>query len=146
VVSASGASMKRVKKGLGLIRHGGKLMPWGKGAVAGNFIFLSGAEARSEDTDVPPKGVRAQTELALNRVEKRLEEAGSSMENVVKLVWYLTKRADEEAFYQARDGWLEKHAPTLLQERSYASTLLIVGLARRDMLVEVDCTAYIPSS
>jgi enamine deaminase RidA (YjgF/YER057c/UK114 family) len=136
--------MKRAKKGLGLIRHGGKLMPWGKGAVAGNFIFLSGAEARAEDTDVPPKGIRAQTELALNRVEKRLEEAGSSMDNVVKLVWYLKNRADEKVFYEARDDWLGKHAPTLLRERSYASTLLIVGLARRDMLVEVDCTAYIP--
>ncbi len=66
------------------------------------------------------------------------------MENVVKFVWYLTNRAHEEAFYEARDGWLERNAPTLLRKRSYASTLLIVGLARRDMLVEIDCTAYIP--
>jgi enamine deaminase RidA (YjgF/YER057c/UK114 family) len=135
--------MKRAKRGLGLIRHGGKLMPWGKGAAAGDFVFLSGAEARAEDTDVPPKGVRAQTELALSRVEDRLKEAGASTEDVVKFVWYLTNREDEEAFYEARDGWLEKHAPVLFRERSYASTLLIVGLARPDMLVEVDCTAYI---
>lgn len=136
--------MKRAKRGLGIIRHGGKPMPWGKGAVAGDFVFLSGAEARADDTDVPPTGIRAQTELALNRVEERLKEAGTSMENVVKLVWYLTDRTDEEDFYEARDGWLERHAPMLLRERSYASTLLIVGLARIDMLVEVDCTAYIP--
>ncbi len=136
--------MKRAKRGLGVIWHGGKLMPWGKGAVAGDFIFLSGAEARADDTDIPPRGIRAQTELALNRVEKRLEEAGSTLENVVKFVWYLANRADEEAFYEARDAWLGKHAPVLLRERSYASTLLIVGLARPDMLVEVDCTAYVP--
>jgi enamine deaminase RidA (YjgF/YER057c/UK114 family) len=136
--------MRRPKKGLGQIRHAGKLMPWGKGAAAGDFIFLSGAEARLEDTDVPPRGIKAQTELALNRVEQRLKEAGVSMEDVVKFVWYLTDRDDEEGFYQARDGWLAKHAPTLLRERSYASTLLIVGLARPDMLVEVDCTAYVP--
>lgn len=138
--------MKRPKRGLGLIRHGGKLMPWGKGVVAGDFIFLSGAEARAEDTDVPPRGIKAQTELALNRIEQRLKEAGASMETVVRFVWYLTNRADEEVFYEARDGWLHKHAPMLLQERSYASTLLIVGLARPDMLVEVDCTAYIPDA
>lgn len=136
--------MKRPKRGLGLIRHGGKLMPWGKGAAAGDFIFLSGAEARAEDTDVPPSGVGAQTELALSRVEQRLKEARASMDDVVKFVWYLTNREDEEAFYEARDGWLKKHAPVLFGERSYASTLLIVGLARPDMLVEVDCTAYIP--
>ncbi len=136
--------MKGVKRGLGMIRHGGKLMPWGKGAVAGDFVFLSGAEARADDTDVPPKGIEAQTELALNRIKSRLEEAGTSTENVVKFVWYLTNRAHDEAFYEARDGWLERNAPTLLRKRSYASTLLIVGLARRDMLVEIDCTAYIP--
>jgi len=90
------------------------------------------------------RGIRAQTELALSRVEQRLKEAGASMEDVVKFVWYLTNRKVEEAFYEARDGWLEKHAPVLFRERSYASTLLIVGLARPDMLVEVDCTAYIP--
>lgn len=136
--------MKRGKKGLGLIRHGGKLMPWGKGAVAGDFVFLSGAEARADDTDVPPRGIKAQTELALDRIKGRLEEAGASLENVVKFVWYLTDRANEKAFYEARDSWLKRNAPTLLRKRSYASTLLIVGLARRDMLVEIDCTAYIP--
>lgn len=132
--------MKRAKRGLGLIRHGGKPMPWGKGAVAGDFVFLSGAEARADDTDAPPRDIRAQTELALDRVEGRLKEAGASIDNVLKFVWYLTDRADEEAFYEVRDSWLERHAPTLLRERSYASTLLIVGLARRDMLVEVDCS------
>ena len=119
-------------------------MPWGKGAVAGDFIFLSGAEARADDTDIPPRGIRAQTELALNRVEKRLKEAGASMNSVVRFVWYLKNRTDLDAFYEARDDWLDKHAPTLLRERSYASTLLIVGLARPDMLVEIDCTAYVP--
>ncbi|MDA4126050.1 MAG: RidA family protein [Thaumarchaeota archaeon] len=135
--------MRRPKRGLGLITHGGKLMRWGKGAVAGDFIFLSGAEARADDSDFPPVGIRAQTELALNRVEKRLKEAGASMDSVVRFVWYLTNRTDLDAFYEARDDWLDKHAPTLLRERSYASTLLIVGLARPDMLVEIDCTAYV---
>ena len=44
----------------------------------------------------------------------------------MKFVWSLTDRALEQEFYAARDGWLARHAPTLLAERSYASTLLIV--------------------
>ena len=131
------------KRGLGKVVHAGREMVWGKGAVAGGFVFLSGAEARADDTDESVEGVAAQTELALDRIKTRLEEAGARLDDVVKFVWYLTDRALEQEFYAARDGWLARHAPTLLEERSYASTLLIVGLAKPDMLVEIDCFAYL---
>lgn len=131
------------KRGLGLIEHAGEVMVWGKGAVAGDFVFLSGAEARSSDTDEPVEGVKAQTELALERIKERLAEAGATLDQVVKFVWYLKDRDLIDDFYEARDGWLERNAPALLRERSYASTLLILGLAKEDMLVEIDCHAYV---
>ena len=133
----------RGKRGLGKVVHAGREMVWGKGAVAGGLVFLSGAEARRDDTDEPAEGIAAQTELALERIKARLEEAGARLEDVVKLVWYLTDRDLEDEFYAARDGWLGRNAPSLLEERSYASTLLIVGLAKPDMLVEIDCIAYV---
>ena len=129
------------KRGLGLIQHAGRTMVWGKGAVAGGMVFLSGADARGDGDDVPVQGITAQTELALERIKERLVEAGTGLDNVVKFVWYLTDRSHIDDFYAARDGWLERHAPSLVRERSYASTLLIVGLAREDMLVEIDCFA-----
>jgi enamine deaminase RidA (YjgF/YER057c/UK114 family) len=130
------------KRGLGKVVHAGREMVWGKGAVAGGFVFLSGAEARADDTDEPVEGIAAQTELALDRVKERLEEAGARLDDVVKLTWYLTDRALEQEFYVARDGWLARRAPKLLEQRSYASTLLIVGLAKPEMLVEIDCIAW----
>jgi hypothetical protein len=42
---------------------------------------------------------------------------------------------------RAAPGHLIKYVR--LASWSYASTLLIVGLAREDMLVEIDCIAYI---
>jgi enamine deaminase RidA (YjgF/YER057c/UK114 family) len=125
-----------------LIEHAGGLMQWGKGAAFGDFVFLSGAEARASDTDEPVEGVTAQTVLALERIKERLTEAGATLDQVVKFVWYLKDRDRIDEFYDARDGWLEQNAPKLLHERSYASTLLIVGLAKEDMLVEIDCFAY----
>lgn len=130
------------KRGLGLVEQGGQIMVWGKGAVAGDFVFLSGAEARSDETDEPLEGVTAQTHLALERIKTRLGEAGANLDQVVKFVWYLKDRDLIDEFYDARDGWLERNAPSLVRERSYASTLLIVGLAKEDMLVEIDCWAY----
>lgn len=130
------------KRGLGLIEHAGEVMVWGKGATAGGFVFLSGAEARADDTDTPVEGVRAQTELCLERVRQRLEAAGATLDDVVKFVWYVKDRSLIPDFYEARDGWLERHCPSLVRERSYASTLLIVELALDEMLVEIDCVAY----
>lgn len=130
------------KRGLGLVEHAGNIMVWGKGAVAGDIVFLSGAEARSSEHDEPVEGVKAQTVLALERIKERLAEAGASLDQVVKFVWYLKDRDLIDDFYDARDGWLAQHAPDLVNERSYASTLLIVGLAKEDMLVEIDCYAY----
>ena len=120
-------------------------MPWGKGAVASGFVFLSGAEARRESDDTPPKSMKEQLELVMDRITERLKEAGTSIDNTVKFVWYIADRSQIQEFYDARDGWLSRNAPSLLKDRSYASTLLVVGLARHDMLVEVDCIAYAPN-
>ena len=119
-------------------------MPWGKGAKASGFVFLSGVEARRESDDTPPSTMKEQMELVMDRIKARLEEAGTSVDNAVKFVWYIADRSQIQDFYDARDSWLKTNAHSLLNERSYASTLLVVGLARHDMLVEVDCIAYIP--
>ena len=117
------------KRGLGKVVHAGREMVWGRGAVAGGFVFLSGAEARADDTDDPVEGVAAQTELALERIEARLEEAGARLDDVVKFVWYLTDRALEQEFYAARDGWLARHAPQLLAERCWWRSTALHGSA-----------------
>ena len=96
------------KQGLGLIHHAGKEMAWGKGAKAGNFIFMSGAEARSEDNDEPVEGIMAQTQLALTRIKERLEEAGASMESDVNFRWYVKDRKMIPDYYMARDIWWQK--------------------------------------
>ncbi len=109
------------------------------------FIFLSGSEGRDPATNRAVEGVRDQTRLALDKIKERLEKAGSSIDYVVKFVWYVAKQEHRDEFIKARDEWLAENAPNLLKERSYASTLLLeVGLALPEMLVEVDSIAVIP--
>ncbi len=119
-------------------------MTWGVGATAAGLVFLSGAEGRDDATDTTLTGIKAQTELALERIKSRLEMAGTSIDNVVKFVWYLADRSQRDEFFKVRDEWFAKNAPRLLRERSYAATLLILGLDRHDMLIEIDCIAYLP--
>jgi enamine deaminase RidA (YjgF/YER057c/UK114 family) len=132
------------KRGLGLLTHGGAKMVFGKGAVAGGFVFLSGAEGRDPDTGVPVEGIRAQTEVAFEKIKSRLADAGATPEDVVKYVWFLKERETKEEFFAVRDAWLERNSPNLHNERSYGSTLLFVsGMSDERMLVEIDCVAYV---
>lgn len=132
-----------VVKPLGPVYHAGKRMPWGKGVVANGFVFLSGAEGRDPETDLPHPGIREQTRLALDRIKARLEEAGTSMENIVKATWYVVNRSDKVDFMKARDEWFAEHCPQMV--RHFAGTLLVgVGLDLPEMRVEIDVIAALP--
>jgi enamine deaminase RidA (YjgF/YER057c/UK114 family) len=131
------------KRGLGPVVHGGQAMPFGKGAVAGGFVFLSGAEGRDPETGVPPKGIREQTEIAFEKIRGRLAEAGGTLDDVVKFNWFLADRSIKDEFQSVRDEWLARNS-NLVAEHSYGSTMLFVeGMSHEDMLVEIDCIAYI---
>jgi enamine deaminase RidA (YjgF/YER057c/UK114 family) len=132
------------KRGLGPVVHGDREMPFGKGAVAGGLVFLSGAEGRHPDTGVPVEGIRAQTEVVFEKIRSRLADAGATLDDIVKLTCFVTDRGLKDEFMAARDDWLRRNCPDLIEGRAYASTLLFVnGMSHEDMLLEVECVAYV---
>ena len=130
------------ERNLGPIVYGEQTMGWGKGVVAGGFVFLSGVEARLDDAGRPVAGVEAQTELCLRRADDRLREAGVTFADAVKLVWYVREPSLLADFFAVRDRWLGARYPDFLRERAYASTVVVAELSFPDVLVEIDCTAY----
>jgi enamine deaminase RidA (YjgF/YER057c/UK114 family) len=110
---------------------GGKPMPWGKGVVAGGFVFLSCLEGRLTDDGVLVPGIAEQTTLALSRDQQYLTEAGSSFERVVRITQYLA----------ARDRWMAQHAPQLLANQSYGGVLVVQQFTAADQLIELEVTA-----
>ncbi len=97
------------------------------------ILSLSGQVGTLPDGTIPD-GVEAQTEAAWNNVVKCLEANGMGIENVVKVVQYVTDPRWRDAHMAIRDRFLGAHKPT--------STLLFVsGLAQPEMLVEVDVWA-----
>lgn len=129
------------KRGLGPVIIGGTPMPWGKGAVAGGLVFLSGLEGRTDDAGAPLAGIEAQTLLALTRGKQYLEEAGTSFENVVRMVQYLADPEMLGGFHKTRDSFMRAYAPNLLAEQSYAGVLLVQRFSRTDRLVEIEIIA-----
>jgi enamine deaminase RidA (YjgF/YER057c/UK114 family) len=79
----------------------------------------------------------AQAETAMQCVKTLLEEVGSKLEHICKTTIYITDRAYREKVYQV----IGKH----LKGIHVCSTGLIVkGLAKPEMLMEIDIEAIIP--
>ncbi len=107
--------------------------------VAGNTIYLRGQVGQNLDTSesVGIGDVDAQTEQAMANIAMLLEEAGARLEDVVKIVVYLTDIRYREPVYRVMGRWLKGVHP--------ASTGIVVeALARPEWVVEIDATAVIP--
>ena len=107
---------------------------------AGNRIFLRGQTGFDLEGNMTGVGdPSAQAEMAMKCVKILLEEAGSKLEHICKTTIYLTDRAYREEVYTV----IGKH----LKGIHVCSTGLIVqGLARPEMVMEIDVEAIIPEN
>ena len=106
---------------------------------AGNIVFLRGQIGQDLETreSVGIGDVVAQTNQAMANIKMLLEEAGSELAHICKIVVYLTDIRYREPVYQTMGTWLKGVFP--------ASTGLVVdALARPEWVVEIDATAVIP--
>ncbi|WP_162834294.1 RidA family protein [Amycolatopsis circi] len=131
------------KQALGPLKYGTTVQPWGRGAAAGGFVFLSGIDGVTDEHGRPAHGVAAQTLVTLNRVHRLLADAGADFEDIVQFDQFLADPAERAEYMRVRDGWLAEHAPKLLSERSYASLLIYPALATPEMRVEIRAVAYL---
>ncbi|MDP2647007.1 MAG: RidA family protein [Desulfobacterales bacterium] len=136
--------------------HGDKRMPWPKGTVVKDFkglVFLSGTEGRDEKTDEVVAGIEAQTRLCVEKIKSRLEEMGSSLENIVKITYYVVGPFDGDIANSplwvkartVRDQFFKEHCPDLCSDKNpVASTLIgVERLDKKEMLIEVDVIAVL---
>lgn len=105
---------------------------------AGNHIFLRGQTGF--DLDGKFHGVgdpAAQAETAMRCAKTLLEEAGAKLEHICKVTIYITDRAYREPVYNVIGKWLKGVFPV-------STGLIVNGLAKPEMLMEIDIDAVIP--
>jgi len=107
--------------------------------VAGNTVYLRGQIGQNLHTreSVGIGDVAAQTEQAMQNVAMLLEEAGSRLEDIVKIVIYLVDIRYREPVYRVVGRWLKGVYPV-------STGIVVTALARPEWLVEIDVTAVIP--
>ena len=125
--------------------YAGKKMRFARSVVVGDLVFLSGSSGRTVETgEVSSDDVKEQMIVALDKIRGALEEAGSSMDNIVKTVIYLKHVEDYQVMRDTELEYYRKYAPRLVEEPPASTFLQPVSLSRPNMLVEIDVTAVIP--
>jgi len=107
--------------------------------VAGNAVSLRGQIGQDLDTreSVGVGDVEAQAERAMANIAMLLEESGAQLEDIVKVVVYLTDIRYREPVYRVMGRWLKGVFPV-------STGLVVTALARPEWVVEIDATAVIP--
>lgn len=109
--------------------------------VAGGVVYLRGQIGQDLDTreSVGIGDVTAQTEKAMANIAMLLEEAGSSLADIVKVTVYIIDPRYREDVYRTMGKWLKGVYPV-------STGIVVQSLARPEWLVEIDATAVISNT
>lgn len=111
-----------------------------QGVVArGTMVFLRGQVAQDLDTreSLHVGDAGQQTAKAMANIKMLLEEAGSELDHICRIVVYLTDIRYRDAVYQEMGKWLKGVHPC-------STGLVVPALARPEWVVEIEATAVIP--
>ena len=108
---------------------------------AGDTIYLRGQVGQDLETreSVGIGDAAAQAEQAMANIAMLLEEAGGALEDIVKVVVYLTDIRHREAVYRVMGRWLKGVYPV-------STGVVVTALARAEWVVEIDATAVVPET
>jgi enamine deaminase RidA (YjgF/YER057c/UK114 family) len=109
--------------------------------VAGSTVYLRGQIGQDLETrvSVGVGDVTAQTERAMANIATLLEESGSALEDIVKIVVYLTDVRYRDPVYHVIGRWLKGVFPV-------STGVVVSALARPEWVVEIDAIAVIPQA
>ena len=109
--------------------------------VANGVVYIRGQIGQDLDTreNVGVGDVAAQADTAMANIKLLVEEAGGTLEDIVKVIVYLVDIRYREPVYQVMGRWLKGVYPV-------STGLVVAALARPEWLVEIDATAVLPTA
>lgn len=108
--------------------------PYSQGVVAGNLVFTSGQLPIDPYTgDLVSDDIKLATRTSLENVKSILEEAGSSIEKVIKVTVYVTNMDDFSKINDVYSEYFTEHKP--------ARSLVEVSRLPKDGLIEIEAVA-----
>ena len=104
---------------------------------AGNFVWITGQTGHTFDGMLVGAGdAGAQARQACDNLKALMEMAGGSLGDIVRVVTHVTDRGFRDAVYPVMREYFGEPVPC-------GTGLVVEGLAREEMLVEIDAWAFI---
>jgi enamine deaminase RidA (YjgF/YER057c/UK114 family) len=106
--------------------------------VANGIVYIRGQIGQDLDSgqSVGVGDVEAQADKAMANIKILVEEAGGTLQDIVKVVVYLVDVRYREPVYRAMGRWLTGVYPV-------STGIVVTALARPEWLVEIDATAVL---
>ena len=106
---------------------------YSRAVVQGDWCFVSGTTGYDYATMVMPESVEQQTRNCLATLGRALEEAGSSYGDVVRVHYYVADAAFADRVFPILGETFGEIRP--------AATMIVCGLIRPEMMIEIEATA-----
>lgn len=111
----------------------GAIGPYSQGIIVNEMIYTSGQLPIDVKTGEMPNDISAQTKQSLENVKAILEEAGSSMANIIKATVFLSEMENFKAMNDVYQTFFEDDYP--------ARSAFEVARLPKDALVEIEVIA-----
>lgn len=108
-------------------------MGYSRAVVQGDWVFVSGTTGFDYETMKIEEDVASQTDQCFKNIKAVLEQAGSSLENIVRITYILPNASDFNATLPVLKKYLGDIKP--------AATVLCAGLVDEKMKIEIQVTA-----
>jgi len=108
--------------------------PYSQALVLEDFVFCSGQIGIDPKTGNLVQGIENQTKQILENLKNILEEAGSSLDNVIKTTIFLTNINDFQKVNEIYGQYFSSHKPA-------RSTVCVASLPK-GALIEIEVIGY----
>ncbi|MBW6424488.1 RidA family protein [Rhizobium sp. XQZ8] len=108
---------------------------YSRAVVDRDIVYVSGTTGYDYAKMEMPEEVAAQTRNTLATIEKALKEAGSGLQDVLRVTYYLVDMADYDAVVEVLGATFSEIRP--------AATMVVCGLTTPEMKIEIEVTARI---
>jgi len=111
-----------------------KTAGYSRAVIDGDFAFVAGTTGYDYTTMTMPGDVTSQSRNCFKTIEAALKEGGFAMTDIVRATYYITDLKNADAV-------LAVCGEVLGEIRPAATLLVVVGLLKPEMKVEIEVTA-----
>ena len=111
-----------------------KTAGYSRAVVDGDFAFVAGTTGYDYATMTMPQDIASQSRNCFKTIEAALKEGWFEMADIVRATYYITDAREADAHFAVCGEFLGEIRPA-------ATLLIVVGLYKPEMKVEIEVTA-----